>query len=129
MYILRSSTDVLLENPATLATEIKMIGLRELLTKSSPGDQIICIDILSRLMATLEKEVAEELVSLVAELVTSNYPEVKKAALTLVGDQYSGGRLTEEGKRNCLAALLTGLRDTDLEVQQQVRFYISPVQF
>ena len=116
MSLHRAGVPSFLEQLATLGTELRMLGLPQVVARCGPGDQKLCVLLVGELLDHLEEEQAMEYLGLVAGLVTAPEKELRKTCLALLARQYSlrGG----EARRLCLGALLSGLRDQEPGVQQ-----------
>ena len=119
LAMVRSSSKKLKEEPESVATELRMIGFQQVLQRGEPVDQKICLELLEEVVECLDPADAKSFLSLVSDLVDHSDTDMRKKSLELLGKQYKREALAEEVKQVCLSALLSGLGDSDMEVQMQ----------
>ena len=120
LAMIRSNTNQLKEQPESLATELRMMGIQQVLQRGDPVDQKLGLELLEDVVRYIEPDVAKGYLSLVANLVTNPDPELRRKSFALLGYQLKHESSEKELRVVCLSALLLGLEDTDMEVQNQV---------
>ena len=119
LAMVRSNAKQLIEQPDNLATELRMMGIQQLLQRGDPVDQMLCLELLEEVVGFLDPGVAVSFLSVVAELVTHSDTELRKKSLALLGSQFKKDSSEKKLRLVCLSALLEFLEDADMEIQRQ----------
>ena len=87
----------LLEDPSSLATELRMMGLQNVLARTQPHNQLLCVEVLDSLLDSLAPDTADVYLSSLAALVTAPEREFRGSSLSLLACQY--GASEEEARQ------------------------------
>jgi len=83
LAMVRSNAKHLLEQSDALATDLRMMGIHQLLQRGEPVDQKLCLELLEEVINCLDPETARSFLSLVALGVSSHWLLTSSLILTL----------------------------------------------